>query len=81
LGVVAYTLVRTNHHEVQELVNEIKKLQFIEEITPVYGEYDIVVKTETNSIKELTLFVYNKLRLIPGLTATKTMITAKIPEK
>ncbi len=78
MGVVAYTLVRTDHLEIQELVNEIKKLQFVKEITPVYGEYDIIVKTETNSIKELTLFIYSKLRLVPGLKATKTMIVAKI---
>jgi len=62
-------------------VNKIKKLQLVKEITPVYGKYDILVKTETDSIKELTLFIYNKLRTISGLSMTKTMITARIPQK
>lgn len=65
----------------QELMNEIEKLKFVKEVTPVYGEYDIIVKTETESIKELTLFIYNKLRRISGLTMTTTMITAKINKK
>jgi len=81
LGVIAYTLVRTEHRKVKELMNKINKLQFVKEVTPVYGEYDIIVETETKTIKELTLFIYNKLRTIPGLTMTTTMITAKINKK
>lgn len=81
MSVVAYTLVRTDHHEIYKLLIEIKKLQFVREIAPVYGEYDMIVKTETKSIRELTLFIYNKLRTIPGLTATKTMIVARMSEK
>jgi len=50
----------------------------VKEVTPVYGEYDIIVKTETESINELTLFIYNKLRTISGFTMTTTMITARI---
>lgn len=75
--VSAYTLVRTEHSKREELVNEIKKLQHVREVVPVYGEYDIVVKTETDSMEELNLFIYNKLRKIRGLTATTTMITLR----
>lgn len=78
MGVIAYTLVRTEHRKVNELMKKINKLQSVKEVTPVYGEYDIIVKTETKSIKELTIFIYSQLRIIPGLTMTTTMITAKI---
>lgn len=81
MGVIAYTLVRTGHRKVKELMNKINKLQFVTEVTPVYGEYDIIVKTETESIKELTIFIYNQLRTVPDLTMTTTMITAKINKK
>ena len=77
MGVTAYTLVRTDHRRIKKLVNKIGKLRFVKEVTRVYGEYDIIVKTETESIKELTLFIYNQLRMISGLTMTTTMITAK----
>ena len=81
MGVIAYTLVRTDHRGIGKLVNRIGKMQFVKEVTPVYGEYDMIVKTETESIKELTLFIYNQLRTMPGLTMTTTMITAKIRKK
>jgi len=78
LGVTAYTLVRTEYCRIKKLVNKIAKLQSVKEVTRVYGEYDIIVKTETESIKELTLLIYNHLRTIPGLAMTTTMITARI---
>jgi len=78
LGVIAYTLIRTSRHKIKELANRIEKLLFVKEVTPVYGEYDIVIKTETESIRELNLFIYNHLRTMPGITMTTTMITAKI---
>lgn len=81
MTVFAYTLVRTEHLKLEKLVNKIKKLRFVKEVTPVYGEYDIIVKTETKTIEELTFFIYNELRKIPGLTATTTMMTAKINKK
>lgn len=73
--VSAYTLIRTEHSKRDELVNKIKKLRFVKEIASVYGEYDIVVKTETNSIGEMNSFIYNELRKIRGLATTTTMIT------
>jgi DNA-binding Lrp family transcriptional regulator len=73
--VSAYTLIRTEHSKRDELVDKIKKLRFVKEVASVYGEYDIVVRTETNSIEELTLLIYNKLRKIRGLATTTTMIT------
>lgn len=79
--VVAYTLVRTEDRKIGNLVSKMKKLRLVKEATPVYGEYNIVVKTETESIEELTFFIYKHLRTIPGLTMTTTMITAKIPKR
>lgn len=81
MGVSAYTLIRIEHSRLEDLVGEIKKLRFVKEVIPVYGEYDIIVKTETKSISELNVFIYNELRKIPGLTATTTMITARIDKK
>lgn len=75
--VSAYTLIRTKHSEREKAINKVKKLRFVKEVTPVYGEYDIVVKTETDSIEQLTCFIYNELRKIRGLAATTTMITLR----
>ncbi|MDH5481933.1 MAG: Lrp/AsnC ligand binding domain-containing protein [Candidatus Bathyarchaeota archaeon] len=73
--VFAYTLIRAEHSDSEKLVAKLKKLRFVKEVTSVYGEYDMVVKTETNSIEELNVLIYNELRKIPSLGATTTMIT------
>jgi len=75
--VSAYTLIRVEHSKLEKLAAKMEKLRFVKEVTRVYGEYDIIVKTETNSIEELTFLIYNELRKIRGLTATTTMITLR----
>jgi len=75
--VSAYTLVRVEHSKLEGLAAKMKKLRFVKEATPVYGEYDMVVKTETKSIEELNFFIYNELRKIHGLMKTTTMITLR----
>lgn len=81
MAVVAYTLIRTEQQRVNELIKKLKKFRFVKEVTPVYGEYNMIVKTETDSIDELNLFVYNELRRTTDIAMTTTMITAKISEK
>lgn len=78
MGVIAYTLIRTESHRKNEIVDRMKKLEPVREARSVYGEYDILVKTETRSITELTSFIYTHLRKISGLTRTTTMITASL---
>ncbi len=73
--VSAYTLIRTRETKLKKLVSRLEKLKFVKEVTPVYGEYNIILKTETSSLEELNFFIYNELRKIHGLAKTTTMIT------
>ncbi len=75
--VSAYTFIRTEHADRGKLVDKIRTLEIVKEAEQVYGEYDIVVRTETESIDELNVFIYDKLRKIRGLAATTTMITLR----
>lgn len=81
MGIIAYTLIRIKRSKIKELMNQIKKLSFVKEATPVYGKYDMVIKTETESMRELNLLIYNYLRTIPDITMTTTIITANIDKK
>lgn len=73
--VSAYTLIRTKEAKLERLVRRLEKLKFVKEVTPVYGEYNVILKTETSSLEELNFFIYNELRKIHGLAKTTTMIT------
>jgi len=73
----AFTLVKISSQKSQDVFMKIKKLKPIEEATIVYGEYDIIIKTITNSIEEINNFIYNTLRKMPHIIKTTTMIVAR----
>jgi DNA-binding Lrp family transcriptional regulator len=81
--ITAFTLMRCTQTSKEQACNQVlermKKFDQIKKITFVYGEYDIVVKTTTEDLKQLNQFVYNNLRKIPHITITTTLIVAKIP--
>ena len=77
----AFTLVRVSPEQNLQVFERIKELPMIEEMTLVYGEYDIIVKTHTKSIEELNGFIYSILRKIPHITMTTTMIVVNLPKK
>jgi DNA-binding Lrp family transcriptional regulator len=73
----AFTLVKISSQNSLDLFKKVEKLKHIDKATLVYGEYDIVVKTCTNSIEELNNFIYNTLRKMPHVIKTTTMIIAR----
>lgn len=77
----AFTLVRVLPEKNVQVFEKIKKLTMIKEAALVYGEYDMVVKTRTESIGELNKFIYNVLRKIPHITGTTTLIVARMPKR
>jgi len=53
---------------------EIKKLPGVQEAHCVFGRYDLVVKLGVNSWDELTHIVGDKIRTIPGVEMTETLV-------
>jgi DNA-binding Lrp family transcriptional regulator len=77
--VTSYTLARVEpakDHSVYELV---KKLHGVKEVITTYGEYDMIIKVEVDSLENLDDFVFNKLRVIEGIDLTTTLINAGFP--
>ncbi|UCB60688.1 MAG: Lrp/AsnC ligand binding domain-containing protein [Candidatus Bathyarchaeota archaeon] len=76
----AFTLARISPEKNAQVLAKIRALPIIEEVTLVYGEFDIILKTRTKDLQELNKFIYNVLRRIPHITVTTTMIIARAPE-
>jgi DNA-binding Lrp family transcriptional regulator len=69
---MAYILVSTEEFDVQ-LMNVLRKIKGVEEAYPLYGVYDIIVKTRADTmdgIKE----IHNKIRRLEKIRQTLTMI-------
>lgn len=75
--VTSYTLARIHPEKDQEAYKVIKTFPEVKEITITYGEYDLIIKVESESLNDLDYFIFNKLRTIPGVAATTTLLEAR----
>lgn len=75
--VTGYTLARIIPTRDREVYTRIKTFSEVKDVILTYGEYDIIIKVETESLEELDNFIFNKLRATEGVAATTTLIEAK----
>jgi DNA-binding Lrp family transcriptional regulator len=75
-----YTLVRVKPPRDKEVYWKIKDLPEAKEVIVTYGEYDLIIEIEVNSLDDLDFFIFNKLRIIEGVEATTTLVEANPPD-
>ncbi len=79
--VVSYTLARVQPAKDVQVYYKVKELPEVEEVITTYGEYDLIVKVNVDSLERLDEFVFNKLRTIEGVESTTTLIHADFPKE
>ncbi len=70
----AYVLFNISPGLEDDVLNEAKKTGGIEEAYISYGVYDLIVKASADSTAELKELVTYKLRKIPNVTSTLTLM-------
>ena len=75
----AYVLVKSIMGHEMEVMNEILKLELVKEVKGTFGVYDIFVKLEGNSSKDIEDSITKKIRKISNVTSTTTL--SVIPEQ
>ena len=70
----AIVLINTEIGAESEVINALAKVEGIREIYEVYGMYDIVARVEAESHEALRELVIDKIRRIPQVRGTTTMI-------
>jgi len=75
--VLAYIMMKMQVGMDDQVLDEIKKLEQIEEANATYGSYDLVIKVKFKTIEDLDRFIFEKIRRIKGVTETSSMIVAK----
>ncbi len=78
--ITSYTLARILPAKDEEIYRIVKTYPEVKEVILTYGEYDLIIKVEINSLEELDQFIFNKLRTTDGIEATTTLIEAR-PKK
>lgn len=70
----AYILMKVETGRDKEVLAEMAKLSEIRRGNSTYGIYDLIIEVELPTIEELDEFVFNKIRKVPGVRETNTVI-------
>ena len=69
----ALILINTVPGADREVANKVKKLKGVQNVYLVSGLYDVVAEVQADDAPGMVAFVYDKLRVIKGLSGTHTM--------
>jgi DNA-binding Lrp family transcriptional regulator len=70
----AFVLINVESGAEQEIVDELKKIDGVEEAYFSYGVYDIITKIKADSMEKLKDMVTRKVRTIGRVRSTLTLI-------
>ena len=75
--ILAYVLISLTTKNAGEILEKILKLKDVEEAKIIFGEWDILIKVKERNTEELSTFVLDKIRSMPEVKLTSTLIVAK----
>jgi len=73
----AYILLKVTPGYERDIVKELKDIPGIEDVSELYGEWDMIAKASVDRLEDLDALLSEKMRKIGGVTLTSTMIVAE----
>ena len=70
---IAFVLVQSTIGHEMEVLSELLKIEFVKEAKGTFGYYDILVKIETGSGKEIEKIITQKIRKVKNVSTTTTL--------
>lgn len=74
---LAYILITAEKGLEQEIYNALTDYEEILGVHILFGEWDILAKLDVENTEALGTFVMDKVRVIPGVQMSSTLIVAK----
>lgn len=71
---LAYILITVKSGSEREFLKEVSEFKEVVEANLVIGENDVVIKVRVKDISQLDKFLTDKLRVLPDVFLTTTMI-------
>jgi DNA-binding Lrp family transcriptional regulator len=72
MPVNAYVLIQTEVGKAATVARSVGQIEGVVSAEDVTGPYDVIVRTEANSVDELGRMVVGRIQLIEGITRTVT---------
>ncbi len=76
--ITGLVLVRLQAGREQQTLTKIKEIKGISHVSAVYGRWDLVVDVEADDLPKMSQLVVGKLRTVPGVASTETLVTTAI---
>jgi len=75
--VQAYILFKVSSGSERKVCKKIAELEEVSAVSIIFGEYDLIAKISVKDLKTLEDFIAEKIRKIPNIFLTSTMIIAR----
>jgi len=77
MAVKAYILFKVSSGDEREVCKKLVEYDEVLEANIIYGEYDIIARVSISELQQLDEFLTEKIRSIPSIILTSTMIVAR----
>lgn len=74
---IGFVLINVSPGTEKKIFDTMIKWDEIQELYPLFGDYDLIAKVQTSDYEGLSDIVVNKIRALKGVTETKTLTGAK----
>ena len=75
----ACILLRVKPGMDRSVFQAVKKMKQVMDMETVYGEYDLLMKIQVDTMEELDAFIFDTVRTLQGVDRTTTLITIEPP--
>jgi DNA-binding Lrp family transcriptional regulator len=70
---IAYVLIITAPQKDHQIYSELKRMNEVVEVYPLFGDYDLIAKIKGESVESLGRVVLYKIGALPGVVHTETL--------
>ena len=70
-----YLLCETDVGKLDDVLRRLRSVPGVAEVQAVTGPFDVIVKVQAAQINQALDIVVHKIRRIPGIKATETLVT------
>ena len=74
---IGFVLIKAAPAYEHEVYNKLSKVKEINELHPLFGEYDLIAKIKAENFEKLGQIIIKKIRSIEGVIDTKTLTGTK----
>ncbi len=71
--VLGFIFIRIESKYEVKAFRSLRKVSEIKDLTPLFGEFDVLAKVEARDFGDLSMIVLKKIRTIEGVVETKTL--------